>query len=616
VSLADLRLIRQDKILFFLIRASDLKVIYTDREAGRKIPGDLTLENIHSWFKTDEFARCLRELRNGHSLGLEKHLVADDSAELIQAVMEVGEMCSEKVFSLILKKNDLPDNSKDTGLVDELKLHEVEDRLNVSEKTMASIIELAVDGIVIIDQKGIIQGFNRAAEKMFGFRASEVMGKNVSMLMPEPHRHLHNGYIQRYLATGIPHIVGIGRQVEAKRKDGTLFPIDLAVGEVEISSGSLFTGFIRDLSEARKIESERNSFFQMSLDLFCILDFGGIIRRANSQWHDLMGYVPAEVEGHCLAKFIHPQDVDDIDKFIYENLSGRNILGRVMRFRQSDGVYRWVLWNSTVDRENGSVYGVGRDIAEQKRILEELEAARHEAERSSQARGAFIAKMSHEFRTPLNSIIGFSKHLQKNVDFHFNERELLYLDRIASNGNTLLKLVNNVLTFAKAEAGFIEIHSEPVDVSELVREVLDLMQVLIEEKRVDIQLDMPQRCLPVKTDAIKLRQIIQNLVDNAMKFSADRPVMVRLRVKPDNEPQRLEIIDSGPGIADDQLALIFEAFQQGDNSVARKYGGAGLGLSIARSLADILGFRLEVNSRLGVGSCFSIVFKEERHTDE
>lgn len=602
--------------MFFLIRASDLKVIYADRDAIKNNPGGLNLESIHSWFKSEDFGRCLRELKSGHAFSLEKFLPAEDPSEPLEAVFEVGQLEGEKVYSLQLHGVKPADALAVSSDYDESKMHEVEDRLNVSEKTMASIIELAVDGIIIIDQNGIVQGFNRAAEKMFGFRATDVMGKNVSMLMPEPHRHLHNGYIQRYLATGIPHIVGIGRQVEAKRKDGTLFPIDLAVGEVQISSGSLFTGFIRDLSETRKIESERNSFFQMSLDLFCILDLGGIIRRANSQWHDLMGYVPAEVEGHSLAEFINPADVDDVDSFISESLSGRNIFGRVMRFRQSDGGFRWILWNSTVDRENASIYGVGRDITEQKKILEELENARHEAERSSQARGAFIAKMSHEFRTPLNSIIGFSRHLQKNVEQNFNERELLYLDRIASNGNTLLKLVNNVLAFAKAEAGFIEVHNEAVDVVELVREVLDLMQVLIEEKQVEMQLDMPPCCQKINTDAIKLRQIIQNLVDNAMKFSADKPVRVCLKVDSDNEPQRLEIIDSGPGIAADQLAVIFEAFQQGDNSVARKYGGAGLGLSIARALADMLGFELEVSSQLSSGSCFSIVFRKERNKDE
>lgn len=602
--------------MFFLIRVEDLKIIYADQHALKKFAGVSDLASIHPWFSSEEFARYLRELRIGHSHGLEKRFAAGSFLESdVDLFIETNEFNGDKVFELRLQENNVI-FSEQINLTEEQKLQEVENRLRVSEKTMASIIELAVDGIVIIDQNGIVQGFNRAAEKMFGHSAAEIIGKNVAVLMPEPHRHLHNGYIQRYLATGIPHIVGIGRQVEALRSDGSLFPIDLAVGEVKLVTGSLFTGFVRDLSEARKIESERNSFFQMSLDLFCIIDMNGVMRRTNSQWLDLMGYVPAEVEGYSLSKFIHPEDVEDIDSFISENLSGRNILGRVMRLKQSDGQYRWILWNSTVDRENSAVYGVGRDITEQKKILEELENARGEAERSSRARGAFIAKMSHEFRTPLNSIIGFSRHLQKNTENHFNPRELLYLDRIASNGNTLLRLVNNVLNFAKAEAGFVEVQNQPVNLAELIHEVIDLMQILIEEKQVELQLEIPDDCQTIVSDPIKLRQIIQNLVDNAMKFSDNKPVEIKLIADPDRKPRRLEIIDSGPGIADDQLIVIFEAFQQGDNSFARKYGGAGLGLSIARSFAELLNLKLEVRSQLGMGSCFSIVFAEERKTDE
>ncbi|MEW6709046.1 MAG: PAS domain S-box protein, partial [Candidatus Riflebacteria bacterium] len=141
-----------------------------------------------------------------------------------------------------------------------------EKRLRVSEKTMATIFDAGVDGMVIIDDCGIILGFNRSAERIFKISAEMAIGRNVTIFMPEPHKSRHNSYIKRYLETGIPHIVGIGRRVEAIRFDGEAFPIDLAVAEVKLESGRIFTGFVRDLSESIRLEDERNSFFQMSMD--------------------------------------------------------------------------------------------------------------------------------------------------------------------------------------------------------------------------------------------------------------------------------------------------------------------------------------------------------------
>lgn len=482
--------------------------------------------------------------------------------------------------------------------------------LLVSEKTLATIIELAVDGIVIINQSGIVQGFNRAAEKMFGYNACEVLNENVSMLTPEPHRSQHDEYMRRYLNTRIPHIIGIGRQVDAQRRDGSIFPIDLAVGEVRLESGSLFTGFIRDLSESRKLESERNSFFQMSLDLFCILDFDGKFKRVNPQWQDIMGYTDDELAGIDFASLIHPDDLGESGQLLTDILGVRNVVGRVMRLRKKNGEYLWMLWNSSVDRANQAIYGVSRDITRQRQILEELQHAKQDAERSSQAKSIFIAKMNHELRTPLNSIIGFSRHLQRNAE-QFTPREILFLERISRNGESLLQLINTILDYSRSESGFIEVNEASVNAADLLAEVVDLMQVLIEEKGIDFELRLPAVCCEISSDLIKLRQIMQNLIDNAVKFSNHSKVLVELIVDDNNVPVKIIVADSGPGIAKDQLKIIFAAFQQGDNSLARRYGGAGLGLAIARSFAELLGLRITVKSRLGQGSTFTLHLKRQ-----
>lgn len=603
--------------MFLIFRADNQSLCYANFAARQMFPAIIShsfqLSSLHPLLETAEFASELSRLLTGKTGIIEKQLIIKASSGLlpIRLTVQPGEFADLDVIEVRgYSAADVAGNPDERSREDDHeKLLAAENRLDVSEKTMTTIVELAVDGIVIIDENGIIKGFNRSAEKMFGYSASEALGKNVALLMPEPHKSGHDGYIKRYLSTGIPHIVGIGREVDACRRDGSLFPIDLAVGEVKLPGGSLFTGFIRDLSESRKLKSEHNSFFQMSLDLFCIIGVDGVFKRTNSQWHDVMGYGPGEVEGENLINFIHSEDLgSDASQFIAQTIAARNVLGRVLRLRQKNGEYRWILWNSTVDKANAAIYGVGRDITEQKRILEELQTAKLDAERSSEAKTFFIAKMSHELRTPLNSIIGFSRHLQKNPDKNLSDKETLYLERISRNGNSLLKLINSLLDFSKAEAGLFERDNQETNLIELLGEVLDLMQILIEEKKVDIKLVLPAVCQTIKSDPVKLRQIIQNLVDNAIKFSDGKAIVVQLFADEQGLPRNIDVIDSGPGIASDQLELIFEAFQQGDNSVARKYGGAGLGLSIARSFASLLGLEIVVKSELGRGSCFSIVF--------
>jgi len=601
--------------LLFIFSALDFEMQYADKEAIAHFRlgegASFRLFDIHPDLQIQGFVNEISELSHGRLDRIERILSFDAREHQL--------LSGRFVFSLVkLGGHDfievLCECSKAKNLESEIEVSDMlvaaQKNLLISERTMATIVDLAVDGVVIINDQGIIQAFNRAAEKMFGYRCSEVLGRNVSMLAPEPHRSKHDGYLKRFLTTRIPHIIGIGREVDAQRKDGELFPIDLAVGEVRLETGSLFTGFIRDLSESRKLISERNSFFQMSLDLFCILGFDGLFRRVNPQWHDVMGYAPEELQGQALGDLIHPDDIGPDGQILREILGERNVFGRVMRLRQKNGDWRWMLWNSSVDNANRAIYGVSRDITEQKSMLEELQQAKAEAEKSSMAKGIFIAKMSHEFRTPLNSIIGFSRHLQKNTDNRFSERDMLYLDRILRNGEALLKLIVDILDFSRSESHLLRVESREVCLRELLDEIIDLMQVLIEEKCIDILLSVPENCQTIFTDAVKLRQILQNLIDNAIKFSAGKPVKIEVKVDEQNRPEQIDVVDTGPGIESDKIDLIFEAFQQADNRIARKYGGAGLGLAIARSFAELLGMKIAVKSEPGHGSCFSVILPE------
>ncbi len=596
--------------MIILFSSADCKTFYYDADFLRfvnahKVSCPKDLFALHSACESDEFKKDLNLLTNGGLPDFKRKLLFQtNDGEEIELVFIFSLKCLEKE-TLIVGEAQYCNSTKDDEHFYKLQL---------SEMKMATIIDSAVDAIITIDETGAIQAFNRAAEKMFAYSVKEVMGRNISLLMPEPFRSEHSDYIARYLRTGIPHIIGIGREVVAQRKCGEIFPIDLAVGEVKSEEGCLFTGFVRDLTERKKLERERDSFFQMSMDLFCIIGFDGYLKKVNAQWEELLGYSFKELKEIEISKLFHPDDVFP-DRPVFKGmLGGSSVVGKPVRMLCKNGDYRWLVWNGTVDINNQVIYGVARDVTEQKKMVQEIKDAKISAERSSEAKGLFIAKMSHELRTPLNSIIGFSNVLLKSTRKRLLPKEMVYLERIKQNGQSLFRLISSILDFSKTESGFIELDIQEVNVKEMIEEIVDLMQSILEEKNITIEISSPENLELLNSDPIKLRQIFQNLIDNAVKFSEKGIVKICILAEVIdglNIIDRVQIIDSGPGISVDELNIIFEAFQQGDNGFARKFGGAGLGLSIAKSFSELLDLQIVVERTGPEGSCFSVIFARE-----
>jgi PAS domain S-box-containing protein len=277
-----------------------------------------------------------------------------------------------------------------------------------------------------------------------------------------------------------------------------------------------------------------------------------------------------------------------------------------------DGSVSWALSTKMVLRdENGIVvgtFGISRDITDRKRAEEAMRQARDAAQEANRAKSQFLANMSHELRTPLNSVIGFAGILLKNKPGNLNPNDLNFLERIQANGKHLLALINEVLDLSKIEARKVELQLAPVALDVLVRETIVQQEGLVRERPVKLIADVPAAVEPVKADADKLRQVIINLIGNALKFTERGSVTVRVVTDPaSHRPVRIDVTDTGIGIPREKLAVIFEAFQQADASTARKYGGTGLGLTISQALCQLMGFHIEVASELDQGSTFSII---------
>jgi PAS domain S-box-containing protein len=279
-----------------------------------------------------------------------------------------------------------------------------------------------------------------------------------------------------------------------------------------------------------------------------------------------------------------------------------------------DGRVTWALTTKLPLRdENGQVigsFGISHDISDRKRAEAALREAKEAAEQANRTKSQFLANMSHELRTPLNSVIGFANILLKNKSGNLSPTDLSLLERIQANGLHLLALINEVLDLSKIEAQKLEVHPVPVQLDSLIRDTIAQQEGLLRDRSVTLQAELPSGMPPLNTDAEKLRQIIINLIGNALRFTEEGSVTVRVITDPaTRQPTSIEVVDTGIGIATDKLKLIFEAFEQADTSTARKYGGTGLGLTISRALCRLLGYELLVSSEVGRGSVFSIVLQ-------
>jgi signal transduction histidine kinase/ligand-binding sensor domain-containing protein len=263
-------------------------------------------------------------------------------------------------------------------------------------------------------------------------------------------------------------------------------------------------------------------------------------------------------------------------------------------------------------RQKNALENANKELNELLKELEEksrqLEVARSRAEEANQTKSSFLANVSHELRTPLNSVIGFTNILLKNKGQNLKEQDLTYLERILENGKHLLELIEDVLDLSRIEAGRMDIRRSPVSLEILIHETIAQIEGKLIGKEMAVIAEMPSPMKPIETDAGKFKQILINLLGNAIKFTDHGSIRVRVAIdQSTRRPVRVDVVDTGIGIPRDQQRVIFEPFTQGDDKKTRRYGGTGLGLAISRTLCDMLGYTMELQSEVGVGSTFSIL---------
>ena len=368
------------------------------------------------------------------------------------------------------------------------------------------------------------------------------------------------------------------------------------------------------LSESREAweRAHRDALFDSAPVAIVVVDEQGFVRDANPQFEALLGYTAAESRGKLLNELVVPSDeLDHAVALDSKVRAGAPVVIEVQR-RHKDG--RLVQVRASAARVEASLAGGGagelfvlyEDMADEMRARRALQEAKEAAERLAQMRSAFLANMSHEIRTPMNAVLGLTELL---LDSELTAEQRRSLALIQTSGEALLSLLNDILDLSKIEAESLQIEAIPFDLWRLVDSTVALMAVKAREKNIELLTDIPATVPEqVRGDPTRLRQVLTNLIGNAVKFTHEGEVLVSLLSETADDGKtriRFAVRDTGIGIAKEQQALIFQPFSQADLTMARRYGGTGLGLTIAQRLVQMMGGQLEIVSEKGTGSEFS-----------
>ena len=381
----------------------------------------------------------------------------------------------------------------------------------------------------------------------------------------------------------------------------------------------IFSGVMRDVTREREAEDQvelLRSIVVRSSDSMVVFESNGAtppvtkIVYVNARFSELFGGTAEELIGKPIGA-LERNNLDDVGtRLIAEALQRDDGMPVEFESRRHDGRIFWVEARvETVQRfENGSFRWVviSRDVGERRRAQEELLRAKEAAEAGNRSKSNFLANMSHELRTPLNAIIGFTELIEDGVDRNgWIPSYRGYLADVSGSGRHLLDLINTILDLSKIEAGSLELNLGAVNLRELVQTSLPLVSGMAQDGGVALSTEIPDECPDIKGDFLKLKQVLLNVLSNAVKFTpAGGQVVTRVSFGPDTAV--IEVADTGCGISEVDLERVMLPFFQAENSLSRRFPGSGLGLSIARELCSLHRGTLSIDSEVGRGTTIRI----------
>ncbi len=493
--------------------------------------------------------------------------------------------------------------------------------LNTASRLHA-IIESSFEGIITIDNAGIIQSFNPAAERMFAYTAEEVIGKNISMLMPSPYQEQHDGYIHSYLTTGDAKIIGKGRELTALRKGGSSLPIWLSVAEFTDNNQHYFTGFIQDLTDvkqaqeaSRLYEEEFRLVFENAPTGVAVMNLDGKYVNVNPTLCDILGYSKPELLKLTYIDITHPDDIDVSKDYLRKLLSG-DLSGYSLekRYLRKDNKVINVLLNVALVNENVAlahdekgepallithILDITKDVETEEQIKTQQEQLAH-MDRVSMM-GEMAAGIAHEINQPLTAIDSYAKAAQRrikaeNIDYEKLHELLKKISKASLRASDVIARLRAMVKHETKTHAYININTS-------IEEAANLAQADTQAMEFKIKLELADTLPNVAADAIQIQQVILNLIRNGMEATAvedqkyKKIIVSSTLLKNENRIQ-VSVRDFGKGIDEETAQNLFNPFY------TTKSSGMGMGLAICQSIIQLHGGHMWFTQNTDKGTTF------------
>ncbi len=485
-----------------------------------------------------------------------------------------------------------------------------------SQIEFKTILSTTMDGFFITNENGMLIEANKAFCDKLGYSREEMLKMSITDFEAKEKQSETDERIEKIFREGYDRF-----ETAHRRKDGSHVDVEISVTFIDVGVKKMIV-FVRDITEIKKAnqrismsEKRYRGLLESQNDLIVRVDQAGAFTYVNQAYCEAFGKTKDELIGKKFTPLIHEDDIESTLKEM-EKLYHPPYRTYIQQRARTVKGWRWLAWEDNAIRDdNGQIIeiqGVGRDITA-------LIEAKQVAENANRAKSEFLANMSHEIRTPMNAIIGFTELLEDKCNEGKAKR---YLQGIKNGGNSLLSLINDILDLSKIEAGKMNIQIVQTNMNMILEEILQIFKFKAEEKGIKILSNhCPHFQEIVFVDELRVRQILLNLVGNAVKFTDTGYVKISTKLLHKDEEKKLidfniTVEDTGIGVSENNIQKIFESFTQQDGQNTRKYGGTGLGLTISKKLASMMNGDISVQSKPGEGSTFTLTITGVRYAED